>query len=171
MRPETKTIVHRILIHPGASRAYKQWTFSRFEELAEQLVARGFEVVWITQNTDDKNRLPASVIQKTPSDLKSFVNDLASAELFVDNNSGPMNLANALGIPSVIFSGPSPEKWAPYWHREHVSNLRVPDLRCQPCDPVSGPVNACQNCESPMACMNGISVDFVIQEIERLLKS
>ena len=130
MRPETKTIVHRILIHPGARRAYKQWTFSRFEELAEQLVARGFEVVWITQNTDDKNRLPASVIQKTPSDLKSFVNDLASAELFVDNNSGPMNLANTLGIPSVIFSGPSPEKWDPYWHREHVSNLRVPELRC-----------------------------------------
>ncbi len=158
----------RILIHPGASRAYKQWPLARFVALAEKLVEREFKVVWYSQDAPEESRLPEAVARRSLGTLKDFINDLASARLFIGNNSGPMNLANTLQLPSIIFSGPSPPKWDPYWHRERVVNLRVPGLACQPCDRVSGPINHCTNQDSPMVCMEEISVDQVCGEVDQL---
>ena len=168
IKASNRVSARRILIHPGASRAYKQWPLTRFVGLAEKLVERGFEVVWYTQDAPEESRLPGAVIRRSLGSLNEFINDLASARLFIGNNSGPMNLANALQLPSIIFSGPSPPKWDPYWHRDRVVNLRVPELACQPCDKVSGPINHCTNEESPMACMQEISVDHVCGKVDQL---
>ncbi|MDB6137520.1 MAG: hypothetical protein JWO94_592 [Verrucomicrobiaceae bacterium] len=147
-----------IVIHAGASRAYKRWPLERYAQLANTL-ATSHRVTWIDQG-DDHGLQPA-VRRFKQGDLGSFVTLLAGARLFIGNNSGPMNIASALGTPSVIFNGPSTPNWDPAWHEEHFTLLTDPSLPCQPCDKLTHPVNACQNLREPMACMNRWSVEAV----------
>jgi ADP-heptose:LPS heptosyltransferase len=154
-----RRIARRIMIHAGASRPYKMWLPDRFVLLANELAGEGFEVVWCEEG--EAPGLDAAVQILKKGGLKEFIQAMAACGMFVGNNSGPMNLANALGIPAVIFSGPSPPKWDPFWHGEKVVNLRLADLACQPCDKISGPVNACRNTNEPMACMKRWSVEEV----------
>lgn len=144
----------RIMIHAGASRSYKQWSIERYRAVADLLSQDGFEVLWCAQGGEPATPLSPGVQVVPELTLREFVRVVGGCGLFLGNNSGPMNIANALQVPSVIFSGPSPRKWDPFWHRDRVVNLRLPELSCQPCDKNSGPVNQCQNQAEPMACMN-----------------
>ena len=94
---------------------------------------------------------------------------MAGARHFVGNNSGPMNIASALGVSGTILNGPSAANWDPPWHGERFDLLRDPALACQPCDPLTHPANVCQNREHPMACMLRWSVDDVLKEVSRRL--
>lgn len=152
----------RIMIHPGASREYKKWPIDRFANLANLLVTEGKEVFWCNQDGDE-GLLDSRVMRLPLGQLSEFIEKLSSCSLFVGNNSGPMNLANALAVPLVVFSGPSPHKWDPFWNKNEVTNLRVEELDCQPCDKIYGAVNSCSNTAEPMACMTRISVDYVFE--------
>ena len=160
----------RALIHGGASREYKRWPLARFVELGNRLADAGFEVAWCSQEEDAEKELSPRIDILPQGSLRDFIVATARCGVFVGNNSGPMNIANALGLPCVIFSGPSPEKWDPFWHREQNLNLRDAELPCQPCDPVTGPVGSCQNTAEPMACMNRWSVDSVFAKVKAMLE-
>lgn len=165
IKPEQK----RVMIHAGASRSYKCWPVKNFVALANRLSSDGFQVFWAQQKDKNEQDLSKQVEVLSAGPLNEFIAQLAGCGFFIGNNSGPMNLANALCIPSIIFSGPSPPKWDPYWHSEGVRNLRLPDLSCQPCDSVSQAMNQCQNEEEPMACMNRWTVDSVYEQFKTLL--
>jgi len=147
-----------VVIHPGASRAYKRWPLESHVALASRL-AKCYRVGWI----DDEQSvdLPASVERLKTSNLGELITVLHRSRLFVGHNSGPMNLVSALGIRSIIFNGPSVDHWDPYWHAERFTLLKDPHLKCQPCDLLTRPVNECQNAASPMACMSRWSVEAV----------
>ena len=52
------------------------------------------------------------VVRASLSDVKSL---LASASLFIGNDSGPAHMAAALGVPVTVLYGPSnPVVWAPW---------------------------------------------------------
>jgi len=155
-----------IIIHAGASRAYKRWPLDRYVRLANGL-AESHRVTWIDQG-DEQGLLP-NVSRFKPGDLGSFITLLAGAKLFIGNNSGPMNIASALGVPGIIFNGPSTPNWNPAWHGERFTLLADPTLACQPCDKLTHPVNACHNVSEPMACMNRWSVEAVGQMVHERL--
>jgi len=159
-----------ILIHPGASQAYKRWPISRYTELATRL-SRDFRVGWChapEAPAPDGSRF--EIIRHQT--LDEFVSHLSKASLFIGNNSGPMNLASALGIPSLIFNGPSGRSWNPYWHADRFRLLRDETLPCIGCS-TSGSRKAleiCLNRKSPLACMNYWTVDTVEFEVKRWLE-
>ncbi len=156
-----------IVIHAGASRAYKRWPLDRYVALANRL-AETHRVTWIDQSSEEG--LSPAVTRFKQGELGAFVTLLANARLFIGNNSGPMNIASALGIQSVIFNGPSTPNWNPAWHAERFDLLTDPALPCQPCDNLTHPVNACQNIAEPMACMNRWSVEAVTAKVHARLK-
>ena len=160
----------RIVIHPGASLAYKRWPPERFAALANRL-AEKFEVLWIEQPELPAPDLTRAVTRVTPATLASFVRTMRTATLFIGNNSGPMNIASALGCPSVIISGPSHPVWDPMWFPERCLIFRDEALACLPCDSPERPVLTCQNAAAPMACMARWTVDEVhrrsVEWIER----
>lgn len=160
-----KKMERRLFIHPGASRDYKKWELVRFVEVANIFIKEDWEVLWAVQGEEAESKLGPDVRRIPQGSLREFISILASCGCFLGNNSGPMNLASSLGIHCVILSGPSPPKWDPYWHREKVQNLRLPDLECQPCDTVNGPINKCLNEVEPMACMKRWSVGQVVSRI------
>lgn len=157
-----------VVMHAGASRAYKRWPLDRAVDLANRLSAE-HAVTWFEQDEPEEARLRPEVRRVKPGTLDGLVRVLAGARHFIGNNSGPMNIASALGVPGTIFNGPSTSNWDPPWHTHGFDILRDPKLACQPCDQLSHPVNACQNKERPMACMDRWSVDEVHRRIETRL--
>lgn len=153
-------VAGRIVIHAGASLAYKRWFPDRFAALAARL-AENFEVLWIEQPDTAGAELPPAVQRVTPDSLGAFVRTLRTASLFIGNNSGPMNLASALGCPSVILTGPSNPVWDPMWFPERFLILRDTALPCLPCDGLLRPAGVCRNESAPMACMARWSVEEV----------
>ena len=97
---------------------------------------------------------PSGTIDAPVASLREFSEWVASANLFVGNNSGPMHLANALGCPGVVVTGPSARGWDPFWNREQWTVLRHPHLDCAPCDRLNQELKGCVNFASPMACLN-----------------
>ena len=151
-----------IVIHAGASREYQRWPLRHFIALANRL-AETHPVRWISQGDDAD--LSKAVQRVKTNTLDELVRVLAGAKLFVGNNSGPMHIASALGIPGVILIGPSSPRWDPVWHRERFELLREPRISCQPCDSATSPVNRCLNTLTPMACLNRWSVDTVYAKV------
>ena len=152
----------RVVIHAGASLVYKRWFPERFQALANRL-AEKFEVLWIEQPELGSLDLSAAVRRVAPSSLGALVKTLRTAGLFIGNNSGPMNIASALGCPSIIISGPSHPVWDPMWFPERMQILRDDALACLPCDGPIRPVSVCQNAASPLACMARWSVQEVYE--------
>jgi heptosyltransferase-3 len=155
-----------IVIHAGASREYQRWPMHHFVALANRL-AETHVVRWIDQGGE--TGLSEAVQRVKTTTLDDLVRVIAGAQLFVGNNSGPMHIASACGIPGVILIGPSSPRWDPVWHRERFELLREPRLSCQPCDLPTRPVNHCLNTLAPMACLNRWSVDAVHERVMRWL--
>ncbi len=98
------------VLHPFASAAEKAWPAERFAALARQLP---MEPVILAGPTDDATVFNGlRVVRASLSDVKSL---LASASLFIGNDSGPAHMAAALGVPVTVLYGPSnPVVWAPW---------------------------------------------------------
>ena len=156
----TSRATKRIVIHPGSKRHMTRWPPQRYAELAGQLAQLGYEVVWI-EVPEAAADLPRGVRAERTASLRDLVQLLASAVLFVGNNSGPMHLANATGTPMVIVTGPQPPAWDPAWHRDRVRILRRPELACQPCDRPDWLPRACANTAEPLACLRRWPVEHV----------
>ncbi len=154
-----------IVVHAGGSREYQRWPLMNFAVLANRL-AEQHAVHWIDQE-GDATGLDYSVQRVRTQSLDALVRRIAGARLFIGNNSGPMHIAEALGIPSVILIGPSSPRWDPAWHQDRFDLLREPRLSCQPCDSATKPANRCLNMEAPMACLNRWTVDAVHERVVR----
>jgi hypothetical protein len=107
-------------IHPFAGSAKKRWPLERFHELARRL-AGGMPVEWCAGPEDD---LPGA---RRFEDLYELACWLATARIYIGNDSGPTHLAAAVGTAVVALFGPSdPAVWAP--RGPHVAVAAAPEL-------------------------------------------
>jgi heptosyltransferase-2 len=149
-----------VLIHAGSKQAHTRWPLESFAQLAAQL-SRQSEVIWIDTPETRGAALAAKVTRCETRTLEELAGQIARAQLYVGNNSGPMHLASALGTTGVVISGPSAYAWDPAWHREHWQVLRTPGLACLPCEHGPFSPGRCTNEAEPMACMRRWSVDAI----------
>jgi heptosyltransferase-3 len=95
------------VIHPFSGSQKKCWPLEQFEELACRLGAN-MPVRWCAGPEDD---LPGS---SRFGDLYELACWLASARIYIGNDSGPSHLAAAAGTPVVaLFGASDPAVWAP----------------------------------------------------------
>jgi len=160
-----------IVLHPGASQLYQRWPFDRYVELAKALAAHGNVYLIL----DSASTLPASDISNlhfvAARDLKTLTGLLRGAKIFVGNNSGPMHVAAALGIPSVIITGPSHRIWDPFWRTPNSVILEDKTLPCIRCERSIRPLNRCTNIEEPIACMKHWTSAEVLGICNSILKA
>ncbi|NQT00152.1 MAG: lipopolysaccharide heptosyltransferase II, partial [Candidatus Omnitrophica bacterium] len=83
--------------------------------------------------------------------------------LFISNDSGPVHIAAALGLPVVaIFgrkqSGLSPHRWGPTGENSAVLHQ---DVGCKVC--------LAHNCQKGFACLDAISTPEVLKEARKLI--
>ncbi|MCU0597608.1 MAG: lipopolysaccharide heptosyltransferase I [Desulfobacterota bacterium] len=158
-----------VAINPVAKWPTKLWTPNRFEELARRLVEKGFQVVFTGSGEDlpliDEMAGPlgSSVVRlEGKTSLKVLAALYRSASTVVSTDTGPMHLAAAVGTPVVALFGPTaPWRTGPYGKGHVVLRSGV---SCSPCFSRS-----CKTTElEPMACMNRITVDQVMEGVSRV---
>lgn len=102
------------VIHPVAATPAKTWHAEGFLEAACHLKASGSDVIFIGGPADDLSPFRAfRTLAGAPlAEIKSL---LASASVFLGNDSGPAHMAAAFGIPSVVlFAASDPAIWGPW---------------------------------------------------------
>jgi len=96
-----------IVIHPFSGSPTKNWPLESFQQLATQLEPSG-PIAWIAGPEEE---LPGA---RRFRDLYELARWLATARLFIGNDSGIAHLAAAVGAPVLAVFGPTDERiWAP----------------------------------------------------------
>jgi ADP-heptose:LPS heptosyltransferase len=117
------------VIHPVAATAAKTWSAAGFIAVAENLRDAGIEPVFIGTPMDDLS--PFLAFRSQTGSLAQLKSLLASASLFVGNDSGPAHMAAAFGMPVVVVFGASdPEIWGPWRTQAEVvkpADMSSPD--------------------------------------------
>lgn len=129
-----------IFLNPGASYGpAKRWPVERFARLASRLQAARSARIVITGSPEEAGlaELLASSLPRRPivlsgrTSLRGLLGILSWADLFITNDSGPMHMANALGVPVVGLFGPTnPAVTRPY---QPPSTVIWKGAACWPC--------------------------------------
>lgn len=122
-------------VSPGANWETKRWPVERFGQLARRMLSSGMQVV-ITGSASEghlggaiRGIAPGAVDLTGRLDLKGLGGFLSQCAVFVANDSGPMHMARALGVPTLAFFGSTdPAMFDASGH--HFDFAGVP---CSPC--------------------------------------
>ena len=157
-------------IAPSARWVTKRWAAESFAAVADQLQHEGLHKVVFIGATQEKHEI-AKVKQAMKTDSADLtglttVGDLPAVmrrlRLLITNDSGPMHVAAAVGIPVVAVFGPtSPACTGPYGDGHAVLTSPVD---CRPCFR--------RQCHNPNTyeCLTRISVQNVVQAAQRVLQ-
>jgi heptosyltransferase-2 len=125
-------------IAPGARWATKRWSPERFAEVGNALAARGHPLVLLGGPGDRAELDAVRALLRVPPvadtrelSISGLVGAIARLGLLVAGDSGPVHLADALGVPVVALFGPtSSKRWGPRVGPHRVVSL---ELVCSPC--------------------------------------
>jgi lipopolysaccharide heptosyltransferase II len=162
------------ILHPGASRETRRWPAERFAEVGARLVGEPeMEAVYVVgpgeralgervERWYSRARLDRPVVI-SPRNVRVLAAVFELASVVVANNTGPMHVAAAVGVPGVFLHGPTPvERWHPPGSR--YVPVFAEEVSCRPCDsPRCG--------EKSLLCMEAIGVDEVFEAVTGLLTS
>jgi heptosyltransferase-2 len=150
-------------VNPGAFYGTaKRWLPERFAAVADTLADRGARIVLVGGAAERpvgaaiaaQMRAPARVLCGETT-LPELVGVLARLRLLVTNDSGPMHLAAALGVPVVAVFGPTDwRETHPLGEAHRVVREPVP---CSPC--------GLRECPIDHRCMRRVTVDRVLAEV------
>lgn len=139
---------------PGARWETKKWPSDKFGKVASML---NIKTVIIGSSSDAEiakgiesysNGKALSIAGKT--DIKELISIIRGARYAITNDSGPMHIAAAFGIPVVAIFGPTnPVRTGPYGKNNIIVTAGV---SCAPCYK--------KNCKS-IKCMHDVSVEDV----------
>jgi len=159
-----------IAFAPGATWSYRRWPSSRFIELGRWLQeSYNAYILIIGGRSDNKlalhieqgmqSRQTANLAGKTT--LREMASVLKHCKLFIGNDSGPLHVATAAGVPVIGFFGPGEyQRFKPWGENHEAISL---GLSCSPCS---------ENClfYDPR-CIKGIAVDQIKKIISKKLGS
>jgi len=91
--------------------------------------------------------------------IKNSINKMKECNLFISNDSGPMHIAHALGIPTIGIWGAG-DKTETGMQTEMGINLSA-GAYCSPCIK-----NKCTNNREPMLCLNSIVPEMIFNQIK-----
>ncbi|GAC1621885.1 MAG: lipopolysaccharide heptosyltransferase II [Ktedonobacteraceae bacterium] len=162
--------------NPGMELTAKRWPVERYRELVYKLVYERNAQVLLIGGSDDV-ALNQSLLhgldvpERSALNLAGKTNFGESAALlehcvlFIGNDSSPMHLAAAVGIPVIAIFGPtSPQEYGPYPldDPQHIALWRNP--KGKPCF-FLGKMQPCTDC----TCMQSVTVDDVWAAVQRLI--
>ncbi|MDD5449865.1 MAG: lipopolysaccharide heptosyltransferase II [Candidatus Omnitrophica bacterium] len=185
VRPEARSKVEAILkdngftdkdefivMHPGASCPSKRWPAERFGWAADELIERFHKKVVVVAGTND-----SKFAQETNYYIKNEALDLSGnlsvaelaallekARLLISNDSGPVHIAVALGVPVVVIFGRnqpglSYRRWGPAGKHDIILHKDVGCVNC-----------LAHNCKIGFKCLQAITVDEVVKASGRILE-
>lgn len=157
-------------LNPGAEYGpAKRWPADRFIAAAREIQKRT-NCLWLILGGKGDAMLAKKIelaIANKPSAVTSLAGQTSLRELcasiklcrvLLTNDTGPMHIAAALGVPVVVpFGSTSPELTGPILSGNIGHQLLKSDAQCSPCFR--------RECPIDFRCMNGISVDRVVEAV------
>lgn len=155
-------------IHPGGYYPSQCWPEIGFAKVADELIKRYAACVFIISGCVEKP-IVFKIVESMRNKPQGIINDItlqqlmgviSHLDLLICNNSGPLHIATALGIPTVSTMGPTlPERWRPRG-KNHIVIRK--DIACSPCN-----LGRCRTHE----CMELITPGDIIAAVEVQLKN
>lgn len=164
----------KILIHPFAGWKEKEWSLNKYINLAKKL--RDIYPVSILIKGDE---LPIDVTEEIQNSgieiiqsvsVNELIKVIRNCSIFIGNDSGPVNIANYLGRPTLTIYGSTNPGYTATGnsHQEFImKNLICSAGPNEKVCLVGGAVYKC----SGMQCMNLLSVEAVYNKIIPLIKN
>jgi O-antigen biosynthesis protein len=162
-----------VCIHPGVGAATRQWPPEYYATLIDLLVA-GHQVAIAVIGGPDEAEIADRVIKNVHhrDAVQSLVGKiklselpalLASAVLYVGNNSGPKHIAAGLGVPTIgIHSGAvDAREWGPLGDKALAVRR---DMHCSPCY-----LAMAEDCPRQLACLTTLTPPEVYKICCKLL--
>lgn len=153
------------LLHAGSSARWpsKRWALERYVALALGIEAAGIAVLWI--GAADERELNRAAAMQTGQDMTGVFSiaglyELARQARFAAvNDSGPMHVLAAAGIPVYAFFGPTD------WRRHHAvgqaERVLIHPVECSPCY-----LGECPPARRHV-CLAGIAPEAVLERLRR----
>jgi len=168
---ETGIAHPRIGMVPVSRWETKNWPLEHFIELADAVAREMRASVCVFGGAQVGERTACERVARAAdgrghnlagrTSLTELGSWIAAMDLVVTNDSGPMHIAAALGVPVLALFGPTdPIRTGPYGARHRVI---VAPMACRPCH---GKV--CMR--EDMACMRSISPAVVVQAIREMIQ-
>ncbi|MDD5218656.1 MAG: glycosyltransferase family 9 protein [Candidatus Omnitrophica bacterium] len=158
-----------VVLNPSASCPSKIWSPERFGHLADKIAGK-YKIAFIAIGARKDRALVERMRKAAKVPICDFSGKLSlgmlgvllsSAALVISNDSGPVHIANAVGVPVIsIFGrkqpGLSPTRWGPLGKD---SRFVWKDVGCVTC--------LAHQCRLNFLCLDAISVEDVFTEVER----
>ena len=154
----------RVVVHPGAHYETQRWPAERYAEVIARLTERaGASCLVLTGPGEEP--IARGIADRTPDALlagpvtvREMMALVGTADLFLGNNSGPLHVASALGVPTLSVAGPTDlSRFAPAGTRDAVVRRAIV---CSPC----GRARCWHH-----TCLLSITADEVVARAARLL--
>jgi len=128
----------KIAVHPGGYYDSQRWGAEKFASLGRMLMEKYRAAIVIIGGPDDKplvsmirEGMGTGDIKEAFPEMGGLAEILSGSDLLICNNSGPLHLAAALGVPSVSTMGPTdPVLW---WPRGDFHVVVRKGVGCNPC--------------------------------------
>ena len=119
-----------LIMVPGASKAYKNWTATGYAQLVDYAAAHDFNVIIAGSPSPVETQLCDAVLAQIQSPVTNLVGKssikqmlalLDKADLVIAPDTGPTHMANAMGTPVIgLYAHHNPERTGPYCFRHYV---------------------------------------------------
>lgn len=149
-------------LHPGASHRVRRWDDRRYAEVVERMLKDGDVqfIIFEEYSGDSAGIVTSAQVPRVRGTIREMMAFIAECDLFLANDSGPMHIAEALGIPiTALFGGSRAEWYGPRGARDE--KVLVSEMPCRPC------FDAC--IFATPRCMEGISSEAVVASLSRQL--
>ena len=150
-----------MVVHPGGRSVLRRWPALRFVQIIKEIYLRyGWKSVVIGTPDEadvieqiERDSEGAAVAWITTSSLGAFASVISRSEIFLGNESGPLQIADAMGVKSIGLFGPGVKDV--FYPQTTGSKVLHHILECNPCDQV--------NCTRPEnTCIDLIQVQEVL---------
>ena len=156
-----------VAINPMARWDTKLCQSRKFAQVADRICGKGFKVCFTgaKDDIDDIEKIlsfmtHAAVNLAGKTSLKTLAALYEKAELVLTTDTGPMHIAAAINTPVVALFGPTaPWRTGPFGVGHQVVRVK---MDCSPCFKRFCPA---------AACMKDITVDMVMEKIEKILSA
>jgi len=158
-----------IVIHPGASRAYRQWPAERFKKLITRLHSIYRQRLnWILIGIPSEQEIIERIEEGLPFgpnkllgyDLDPVMVLLKHCDLFIGNDSGPKFIADAFNRPLIELLGPLMPSAVGALNESSVTIYH--EVGCNPCPQLT--------CLHNGLCITSISVEEVLSAVIPLIE-
>lgn len=146
-------------IHPGARIATRRWPLERFAVVARHVKEVHGATVLLFEEPDGYGSAMVGEGGAVPvrGTLRELMALIARCNLVICNDSAPMHIAAALGVPTVSLFGPQRADWYGPAGEGHMV-VQLADVPCRPC------FDSCIFSEP--FCLTGVTAEAVIRAVD-----